>query len=110
MLPIILLYAAGGALLTGGLFGGKAVIDLANDENAKHQIRRRMANERELIREALETDEVREEARRAGVDLDALQLQILDSRQAQDQLLGLLMAVLRRHGATPDSVRQLLGD
>ena len=110
MLPIILLYAAGGALLTGGLVGSKAVFDFANDETVKHRMRRRMADERELISEALATEEVREEARRAGVDLDALQVQIHDSRQAQDELLGLLMAVLRKHGVTPDSVRHLLGE
>ena len=29
---------------------------------------------------------------------------------SRDELLGLLMSVIRRRGMTPESVRQLLGD
>lgn len=110
MFPIILLYAAAGALLTAGVFGGKVVMDVANDEAAKERVRRRMAHERELLEAALATEEVREAARRQGVDLDALRVQMHDSREAQASVLDLLTTVLRQHGQTPDSVRRLLGD
>ena len=110
MFPIILLYAAGGALLTGGVFGGKAVLDLANDVSTKERVRRRMADERDLLTEAMATEEVREEARRQGVDLIALQKDIHESREGQETLLRVLRAVLDRSGTTPESVRRLLED
>jgi hypothetical protein len=110
MLPVILLYGAAGALVTGGLFGGISLFEVASDEAAKERVRRRMAHERELVAEALATEQVRAEARRQGVDIDALQVQLHDSREAQQELLGVLVGVLREHGTSPDSVRRLLGD
>lgn len=107
MLPIVL-YAAAGALLFGGVFGSKQILDIANDEAAKSRVLRRIQDERELINEALATEEVREEARRRGVDLKALREEVQESREAQEQMLNLLIAVLGAKGATPESVRRML--
>ncbi len=107
MLPV-LLYAAAGTLLFGGVFGSKHVLDIANDEAAKNRVRRRMRDERELLEEALATEEVREEARRRGVDVDALRRDVQESREAQEQMLNLLITVLGAKGETPESVRRLL--
>lgn len=107
-LPVILLYAAAGALVSGGLLGGKHVLDLANDEAAKERLRRRMRDEQELLREALNTQAVRDEAAAAGVDVDALQRDIQSSREAQEQALRLLARVLQAEGATPEAVKRIL--
>ncbi|HVV76467.1 MAG TPA: hypothetical protein VHC43_10565 [Mycobacteriales bacterium] len=107
MFPIILLYAAAGALVTGGLFGGKTVLDVANDRAASERLRRRMVQERELIEEALATHEARAEAEKRGLDVDALLVRLHDSREAQQQIFDLLSEVLRHHGTTPESVRRL---
>jgi hypothetical protein len=53
-------------------------------------------------------EEVREEARRHGVDLEALQVRLHVSGEAQRQVLDVLIAVLRQQGTTPESVRRLL--
>lgn len=108
MVPVILLYAAAGALMTGGVLGGAHVMDVAQDRAATERVRRRLREERALITEALATKEVRDEAARRGLDLASLQAEVAHSRTAQDQLLQVLQSVLAQHGTTAEAVRRLL--
>jgi hypothetical protein len=106
MLPVILLYAFAGALLSGGLLGGKHLLDLASDEAAKERLRRRMRNEQELLRDALASEAVRKEAAAQGVDLDALQRDIQTSRESQEKLIGVLGTVLKAQGTSAEAIRR----
>lgn len=64
-MPIFLFALAGGML-----FGGAAVLDEANHRRAAEQLKRRQKLEEELLTNALNVQDLRRQARDAGLDPD----------------------------------------
>lgn len=64
-MPIFLFFLAGGML-----FGGVAVLDEANHRRAAEQLKRRQKLEEDLLRNALNVEDLRRQAREAGLDPD----------------------------------------
>lgn len=65
-MPPIFLFALAGALL----FGGVATLDEANQKRAAEELRRRKELEAELLRGAIDLQQLRQQAREAGLDPD----------------------------------------
>ena len=64
-MPIFQFFLAGGML-----FGGVAVLDEANHRRAAEQLKRRQKLEEELLATALDMENLRRQARAAGLDPD----------------------------------------
>lgn len=90
MFAILGLYALAGALVTGGAAGGKYVFDVAQREAARDLARRDRRAVAEMLQQEVDLVELRQRAKGAGLDPEAVEqgyLALRDGRLSLDEVL-----------------------
>ena len=73
MFAIVLLYAAAGALVTGGVYGGSALMNEADLRRRSREQLRSLESLEVLLNQQLKVSELREAARAKGIDPDLVE-------------------------------------